>query len=651
MTDRIIPVSAQWALHGKAPDAEGYRVLACSTGELGKGNFADALSRFTLGALDTLPQVSVSFLAPATRPSGSYLALAIHWFAKDDKRYADGVLPLDDLGRETAFTSYFCAPYKQLADAGVTYLDMYKGFGAVTLPVQDGMPEPVTIKASAPQIPAIDDLSMRVAALLLTGTPVCVLGAENIGMSERLQFIDTVMALLPYGFHAKMTAATLTKATNRDHKFRLFFSSTPRSAEQPDHLVTWGEPDQAAIPLGLAGQYFEVLAEKVSSLARLRDVTTEIGFSPKAANQALELLDGMRHRPPRRPAAPSLPDRRPLALSAGGGPTDKRDTPPPASLPPEPDPIETALRECADFVQTGNTTLLRSNVRWLENQAKTTEIDDSRRRRYQALIAKHKLLDPHPELKRQEGEFYAALLAVAFGRPLGYRGYCQVEKCLGIEPGARLHPTLLDAIERGSLDGPIVTAIVLDHLDTKKLDEWLGSGQINVTDLISLLADPWDHPNHAQILCDVTLIYLQQHPRLYDCGKVRTTLRWHGFLARALYLRHPKEQYQFYALHGFLTAAYPSGLDRAAILQVLTGTRYPPTSALFSAVLKLLTVPGDWELAWKAYAYGSATLIEVDAKTSAQLLDRVPDVHNAATINARPSTTAPGQDPAGPELP
>src|ERR1700722_540517 len=206
MTDSPILVSAQWALHGKAPDGEGYRVLACSAGELGKTNFADALSRFTLGALDTLPQVSVSFLAPATRPGGSYLALAIHWFAKDDKRYADGVLPLDDLGRETVFTSYFCAPYKELADAGVTYVDMHKGCSAVTLPVQDGMPEPVKITASAPQIPAIEDLTMRVAALLLTGTPVCVLGAESSSMSERLQFIDTVMALLPYGFRAKMTA-------------------------------------------------------------------------------------------------------------------------------------------------------------------------------------------------------------------------------------------------------------------------------------------------------------------------------------------------------------------------------------------------------------------------------------------------------------
>ena len=81
---------------------------------------------------------------------------------------------------------------------------------------------------------------MRVAPLLLTGRPVCVLGAEGTSHLERLEFIDTVMGLLPYGFRSRMTAATWTRATNRNHRFRLYFSSAPR-ADEPDQVVIWNE--------------------------------------------------------------------------------------------------------------------------------------------------------------------------------------------------------------------------------------------------------------------------------------------------------------------------------------------------------------------------------------------------------------------------
>ena len=83
MTSRTVPVIAQWALEGKQPDGEDYRILACSTGDLSRRHFEDALGRFQLGELNTLPQVSVSYARLATQPgSGSgYVALAIHWYA------------------------------------------------------------------------------------------------------------------------------------------------------------------------------------------------------------------------------------------------------------------------------------------------------------------------------------------------------------------------------------------------------------------------------------------------------------------------------------------------------------------------------------------------------------------------------------------
>ena len=40
MTGRTISVRTQWALHGKVLDDEGYRVIACSNGDLSRANFA-----------------------------------------------------------------------------------------------------------------------------------------------------------------------------------------------------------------------------------------------------------------------------------------------------------------------------------------------------------------------------------------------------------------------------------------------------------------------------------------------------------------------------------------------------------------------------------------------------------------------------------
>src|ERR1022692_1209009 len=133
MTSKTMPVNVQWALEGKQPDGEGYRILACSIGDLERANFADALSRFQLGELNTLPQVSVSWARLGSQPGLSYLALAIHWYAIEGQRHADGVMQRDTQGRPTAYTSYFCLPYKRLADAAIGYQAMYEALRTVTL--------------------------------------------------------------------------------------------------------------------------------------------------------------------------------------------------------------------------------------------------------------------------------------------------------------------------------------------------------------------------------------------------------------------------------------------------------------------------------------------------------------------------------------
>jgi hypothetical protein len=650
MTRSTIAAIAQWALEGKQPDGEDYRILACSTGDLNRAHFADALSRFQLGELKDLPQVSVSYARHGTERGLSYLALAIHWYATEGQRYADGVSQRDNQGRPTAYTSYFCLPYHRLAEAAVNYRAMHEALSALTLTVADGPPKEVPIAMPTSRTPAVHDFAVRVAPLLLTGEPVCVLGAEDTAMPERLEFIDAVMELLPYGFRSRMTAATWTRATNRNHRFRLFFSSDPR-ADEADHVVTWGEdPDLIRIPDGEPGEYFDWLQDNIGPLARLAELTSEMGFGRKDTLQAVEAVLGTRHRLHiRRRPAPSASPGQPKAPAA----------------PPAPvlgDPGEDALVALVEVAKLPNQTRLRSEINFLKRFGEAKVSPDGRRR-YQNLIGELGLLRPEaPIPEKHRDKLYDALLQLAFGTPLSYPAYCKLEKYACLPPGAAPPPALLAAIVRSGLDGPVVSAIVHWHLgqaDEKRLNRWLISGQVDPVELIEILArDGWPYPEHARIVCDVTLDYLKKAANRYDTRAVQVALRQHGFLARALQQRHPdKDQYQVYALSRFLRAAYPQpastpgqDLSNAAIQLILNGTR-PPTPALFSAVLMLLDRPESWQLAWTAYIHGSVTRPQFDPEVRARLRERIPPIDLApagpAAIEApRPP---PDQDPARPD--
>jgi hypothetical protein len=634
VTGRTISVRTQWALHGKVLDDEGYQVIACSNGDLSRANFADALGRFTPGQLASLPQASVSYLQPATRsPGGGYLALAIHWFAGGGQRHADGVGQVDNQGRVTTFTSYFCAPYASLAPRGTTYLDMYRAFGAVTLPVRDGAPKEVTIAQGTQQIPSIDDLAMRVAPLLLTGAPVCVLGADETSVDERLRFIDTVMGLLPYGFRARMAAATWTRPTHRNHRFRLFFSSEPRASEKPDQIVYWGEPDLARIPGGDAGHYYGWLADKVTPLASLTQLYRELSFGDSADTEALRLVDEVRlwRRPRLKPMAPGAPEKRDAR--------EARTAPLPAAT-AEADPVARLLRECDEHVRILNLSRLRQDLDLLQKGLGAAGIDDASRRRYRSLITRLELLRPHQPLGKYEPRLYDTLLALAFGGPVGYEAFCLIEDCLPKPPDATLptpfytppyaplYPPLLEAIDRAGPADTRSKVIVYASHDAKKLAKWLGSRDVDAFGLISELArGAWRRKEHGRLFCDVTLQYLQDRQGRYSSAEIRRVLARNGYLGPALRtVGH--DQYQVHALTKLLVAAfpadqYPLGLDEKAITEILADTPDAPTPALLAAILRKIPET-QAPLAWAAYVYGSVARMELDEATHGALWTRLP---------------------------
>ena len=626
--NQVISVEAEWALHGKTPGREGHRVLACSTAELSTQNFEEAIGRFQLGALDRLPQVSVSYLQAGPGPGGSSLALATHKNA--DQLNADRQR-FDRHGRNMAFTSYFCIPYQPLAEGSVGYQAMYQALDPIALPREDGRPLPITIAIPEPGVPAVDGLALRAAALLLTGRPVCVLaGAEQTTVVERLAFIDAIMTLLPYGLHSRMSAATWTRPTNAGHRFRLFFSDVTRATHPPDHVLHWGRPE--ATPLAPDDEYFardylSWLTDKVREpSAKLAQLTDPIGFGRE---QILRVLDeiGVAGQDPR-PNYSAIGQNLLHSASFRTGPNARRGR------------VERILRDCAEHLEAADQRLIKSDILGLRSIA-DARINDEQQARYREIIKQTGLLRHDQNPGKYAGRLYTQLLRLAFTRPFSYESYCQLEDCLAEPPP---HPTLLQVIDGGGIADPRVAAIVYWHLreaDPKKLSDWYaldaGPGPVK---LIELIASPWSRPHHARVVCEVTLRYLAETGP--NRRTIRAALRQHGFLAEALRTNaFGHDQYQVGALYRLLAAAYPKGLTRPAIMEILSGTAAPPTPQLLAAVLLHVSNPADWKLAREAYAYGSLTLLSVEHDTAVRLRERAPQIEVVIPQSDEPPVAEP----------
>jgi hypothetical protein len=325
-TGEKIPVTVEWALEGKTLGRRDYRVLACSDGDLSGENFTELLGRFSLGMPAELPQVSVSYLTSGPPPHRTYYqGMALHKWAADIRTEGGELPERDDAGRPVAVTAYFCVPYQRLAEAAVSYQAMYQAFDNLRLGTTDGPPLQVEFPVRI-GLPAVDDLAMQSAARLLTGRPVCVLGAESATVAERLDFIDAVATLLPYGFRTRLTAATWVRPTHRNHRFRLFFTAAKRDADPPDHVVYWGSPEATELTAddNYACMYDSWLAETVGQLGVLARLTTPRSFSHEEVSESLNEIGVPAPTWP--PAAkPESQGRRPHKLPpAAADPPDHR---------------------------------------------------------------------------------------------------------------------------------------------------------------------------------------------------------------------------------------------------------------------------------------------------------------------------------------
>ena len=270
-----IRVTAQWALWGKEELDLGYHLLGWSEGTISPENFTQLLTRYSPGTLESLPQVTISWL-PASSGRVRFMGIAIH---DTDRRYAAARLPARSRAgpassyvpdRDAELTSYFCLPFTHLAAGAVSYRAMFAGLRAIRLPAGPGKPISVDLDAGGPPAPGAP--AMRAAALLLTGKPVCILGAGQANLTERLGFLDSVASLLPYGLRSKLSASTWTSSTFQGHRLRLFFARAPRRGD--DHTVRWGASEHGPIGDTQADAYLRWLCDdpprRVRQLAAMR---------------------------------------------------------------------------------------------------------------------------------------------------------------------------------------------------------------------------------------------------------------------------------------------------------------------------------------------------------------------------------------------
>lgn len=251
------------------------------------------------------------------------------------------------------------------------------------------------------------------------------------------------------------------------------------------------------------------------------------------------------------------------------------------------------LLECAARMRAGDKKAFRASISALRIYA-DAEISDEARRRYRVIVIKDRLLEPALPLGSMAVQFYDVMLRLAYGLPLSYAAYGEVEDLLSVndEPGQPPHRPLLEAICGAGTPDVQVAAIVRYHLGPEWLTGWFRSGQVDVGQLIAALAGEWDRPLHVDLLYEVARQYLSGiwgHP---DPQAVIAALRAHGYLAVALREHYPQSRRdQVTMLRAFLLAAYPDGLDRPAVTDILAARTL--TRALLMAMLRSLADPAD----------------------------------------------------------
>lgn len=615
-----VPVTAEWALWGKEPRDAEYRLLKCSEGTLGPGMFTEVITRYSPGNLERLPQVSVSWVK-----GHDHVAMAIH-----DTRHG-----LHDAGhRKIVFTNCFCVPYRELAAGAVSYQALYSQFAGFEPPDDERSPAQIMLTSPAGTEGPASPTATRVAALLLTERRVCIIGADHVGMEERLRFLDSVMALLPYGMRIELSASTWVSST-AEHMFRLFFTGAPRTGH--DHVVAWGSPEQTPIGHRYADQYLTWLANGGrESQAQLAERKDPVRFEEE---QIRTMLDQM-HVFYDTSAKPGPPEPRrsqqrrstTRTFLPGRSPGDQRPAPAAGKAAgPERDmSVEEILHTMARRLDAGPPVYLEEDLRWLRSFLQRTAGTQDRAGYQQIIVETGLLRAGRPVPKDVQLQFCDVLLQLAFA-PLSYRDFRVLEDCAGRPPRQPL-PEVIDPAE---VSDQRVLLLVLKARGNRGRNQLRGM-QLSAATLIETAANRELIEEHRRYLCEMVIEDLRDRAGELDPVALRHALARHGYLAGALRAAHPDwPQHQHDHLVSLLRLAHGGKLDRATAQEILSSREHRPTDALVTAVLSLVDPPDAPAVAC-AYARGRIIHADLGRVTRERALSMLPATGKDAGASPAP---------------
>jgi hypothetical protein len=572
--NKTVPVQAEWALWGKDASDHGYHLLNCSDGTVSQENFKEVITRYEPGTLEALPQVTISWILD--REKTKFLAVAIH-----DRADNDGAAygRFDVSGREIVLTSYFCLPWGICAAGAVSYSDMYDTFRSVPLPRHSRGLVERELAHPGPGEPA-NAFTMRTAALLLTGRPVCILGASHLDVGTRLRFLDSVMSLLPYGMRSRLSASTWVSSTFREHRIRLFFASAAR--QRDDHVITWDQPGYHPIGLHHADMYLAWLQRGAGQRpAQLAGETTQIGFSAPEVNSMVERLSTRSRRPAR------------LALPAGAAPMIPAFSVEITTMPS----LQDLLVSCGEHLAS-EYPLSVQHIDRLEEYTHDPATSETQLKNRRIIREWQLLRDDIPLESQILHRYYRSLLQLAFAMPLTYQDLFDIEACLDNSMTQVLHQSLLRALLDTDLDDHLLR-VLLWAFSAQDWRPELGENAPLIADLFAAAANRELSGSHGRLVCDAAIRWLSSPG--FSRAAIQAALKDHGYLAEVLQWRESSDpDYQLSTLTRLLQIAHGDRLDRSAVQEVLW-SGISPTRTLLVAVLRMVD-PADRRFVERTYS-------------------------------------------------